>query len=114
MLRTVGLLKRLSTVSTKARINNQLGWRRLLSTNVESTDNLNGQQDQPPPLQSILRRALLYVPGNDQRKIDKVTKLADVDSIVFDCEDGVAANKKVFFSCFHYCRSLSVCFSGVF
>lgn len=45
---------------------------------------------------TYLRRAILYVPGNDQRKIDKVTKSTDpIDSIVFDCEDGVAINKKV-------------------
>lgn len=44
---------------------------------------------------SKLRRALLYVPGNDQRKVDKVKSIADtVDSIVLDCEDGVAVNMK--------------------
>ncbi|KAI2806754.1 hypothetical protein BLOT_008712 [Blomia tropicalis] len=42
-----------------------------------------------------LRRAILYVPGNDQRKIEKVKTIAnEVDSIVLDCEDGVAINKK--------------------
>jgi len=54
---------------------------------------------QPPTQDSIsskLRRALLYVPGNDQHKIDKAKQIADtVDSFVFDCEDGVAVNKKV-------------------
>jgi citrate lyase subunit beta-like protein len=36
----------------------------------------------------------LYVPGNDERKIKKVTSL-DVDCVVLDCEDGVAMNQKV-------------------
>ena len=39
------------------------------------------------------RRALLYMPGDDRRKIEKATKLG-VDSICMDMEDGVAANKK--------------------
>lgn len=39
------------------------------------------------------RRAAMYVPGNDQKKIQKVTSL-DLDCAVLDCEDGVAANKK--------------------
>ncbi|XP_062606913.1 citramalyl-CoA lyase, mitochondrial-like [Saccostrea cucullata] len=39
------------------------------------------------------RRAVMYVPGNDQKKMQKVTSL-DLDSAVLDCEDGVAANKK--------------------
>ncbi len=40
------------------------------------------------------RRALLYMPGDDRRKIQKATTLG-VDSICMDLEDGVAANKKV-------------------
>lgn len=39
------------------------------------------------------RRAVLYVPGNDERKIDKIPSL-DVDCAVMDCEDGVALNRK--------------------
>ena len=39
------------------------------------------------------RRALLYMPGDDRRKIEKATTLG-VDSICIDMEDGVAANKK--------------------
>ncbi len=39
------------------------------------------------------RRALLYMPGDDRRKIEKSTTLG-VDSICMDMEDGVAANKK--------------------
>ena len=40
------------------------------------------------------RRAILYVPGNDERKIRKSIGL-DVDAVVLDCEDGVAMNRKV-------------------
>ena len=39
------------------------------------------------------RRVLLYMPGDDRRKIEKATTLS-VDSICMDMEDGVAANKK--------------------
>ncbi|XP_044253352.1 citramalyl-CoA lyase, mitochondrial-like [Tribolium madens] len=40
------------------------------------------------------RRALMYVPGDDLKKIHKAF-LLDADCIVLDCEDGVAVNKKV-------------------
>lgn len=40
------------------------------------------------------RRALLYVPGNDLKKLKKAFNLK-VDCIAMDCEDGVAINKKV-------------------
>lgn len=39
------------------------------------------------------RRALLYVPGSDLYKIEKAAGL-DVDGIILDLEDGVAANRK--------------------
>ena len=39
------------------------------------------------------RRALLYMPGDDRRKIEKATTLG-VDSICMDMEDGTAINKK--------------------
>ena len=39
------------------------------------------------------RRALLYMPGDDRRKIEKASTLG-VDSICMDMEDGVAMNKK--------------------
>ncbi|KAM5275343.1 citramalyl-CoA lyase, mitochondrial isoform 2-T2 [Hipposideros larvatus] len=41
----------------------------------------------------IPRRAVLYVPGNDEKKIKKIPSL-HVDCAVLDCEDGVAVNKK--------------------
>jgi len=39
------------------------------------------------------RRSLMYVPGNDERKIGKIPSLG-ADCICLDCEDGVAINKK--------------------
>src|ERR1700690_1751786 len=39
------------------------------------------------------RRALLYMPGDDWKKIVKSTTLG-VDSVCMDMEDGAAANKK--------------------
>jgi citrate lyase beta subunit len=39
------------------------------------------------------RRALLFMPGDDRRKIEKGASL-DVDSIIMDLEDGVAYNRK--------------------
>ena len=40
------------------------------------------------------RRACLYVPGNDEKKLKKIETL-DSDCVILDCEDGVAINKKV-------------------
>ena len=40
------------------------------------------------------RRALLYMPGDDRRKIEKATSLG-VDCICMDMEDGVAITRKV-------------------
>ena len=39
------------------------------------------------------RRAMMYVPACDERKTSKAAVL-EVDSIVFDMEDGVAVNQK--------------------
>ena len=39
------------------------------------------------------RRALLYMPGDDRRKIEKATTLG-VDCVCMDMEDGVALNQK--------------------
>ncbi|XP_014827823.1 citramalyl-CoA lyase, mitochondrial [Poecilia latipinna] len=44
-------------------------------------------------LRYIPRRAVLYCPGNDERKLKKLA-LLDVDCAVLDCEDGVALTKK--------------------
>ena len=40
------------------------------------------------------RRALLYMPGDDRRKIEKSTTLG-VDCICMDMEDGVAITRKI-------------------
>ena len=42
----------------------------------------------------VPRRAVLYVPGNDMRKIKKIPS-AGADCVVLDCEDGVAMTRKV-------------------
>lgn len=41
------------------------------------------------------RRALLYVPGDSDKKLSKAMKM-DVDCITMDCEDGVAIGHKVY------------------
>ncbi|XP_061826720.1 citramalyl-CoA lyase, mitochondrial [Nerophis lumbriciformis] len=41
----------------------------------------------------VPRRAVLYCPGDDERKLRKLATL-DVDCAVLDCEDGVALSKK--------------------
>lgn len=51
-------------------------------------------QSAGPSLRYIPRRAVLYCPGNDERKLRKLASL-DVDCAVLDCEDGVALSKKV-------------------
>lgn len=42
---------------------------------------------------SKARRALMYSPGNDERKISKAA-ISGADTIILDLEDGVAFNKK--------------------
>jgi len=39
------------------------------------------------------RRALMYVPGSDSRKVAKIPQLG-ADCVCLDCEDGVALNQK--------------------
>ncbi|XP_074839234.1 citramalyl-CoA lyase, mitochondrial isoform X2 [Carettochelys insculpta] len=46
-----------------------------------------------PPHKYVPRRAVLYVPADDERKIKKIPSL-NVDCAVLDCEDGVALNRK--------------------
>ncbi|KAF0026677.1 hypothetical protein F2P81_021414 [Scophthalmus maximus] len=46
-----------------------------------------------PSPRYVPRRAVLYCPGNDERKLRKLASL-DVDCVVLDCEDGVALSKK--------------------
>lgn len=45
----------------------------------------------------VPRRAVLYVPADDEKKIRKIPSL-NVDCAVLDCEDGVALNRKVILS----------------
>ena len=42
------------------------------------------------------RRAIMYIPGSDKRKLQKIPSLG-VDTVVIDFEDGVAVNQKVFY-----------------
>ncbi|XP_060625540.2 citramalyl-CoA lyase, mitochondrial isoform X3 [Anolis sagrei] len=46
-----------------------------------------------PSRSYIPRRAVLYVPADDERKVQKIASL-NVDCAVLDCEDGVALNRK--------------------
>lgn len=62
-----------------------------LSTTTEERSEQEGTQREFIP-----RRAVFYVPGSDEKKINKIPSL-NADCIVLDCEDGVAANKKVSF-----------------
>ncbi len=48
----------------------------------------------------IARRAMMYVPGNDEKKLNKIPTL-NADCVVMDCEDGVALNRKVM--SLHFC-----------
>jgi len=45
----------------------------------------------------VPRRAVLYVPGNDEKKLRKIPTF-NVDCAVMDCEDGVSLNRKVIYS----------------
>ncbi|XP_060047806.1 citramalyl-CoA lyase, mitochondrial isoform X2 [Erinaceus europaeus] len=52
-----------------------------------------GEHSANPQPRYVPRRAVLYVPGNDEQKIRKIPMLS-VDCAVLDCEDGVALSKK--------------------
>lgn len=41
---------------------------------------------------------MMYVPGNDWKKINKISSMG-ADSFILDCEDGVALNRKVIYYC---------------
>ena len=47
------------------------------------------------------RRSLLYVPGNEEKKVRKAASLP-ADVVVLDCEDGVAISMKVRIFCYEY------------
>lgn len=68
--------------------------RRLLAAVPWCQSNQCAHHTSGTSLKYIPRRAVLYVPGNDERKLRKLTSL-DVDCAVLDCEDGVALNMKV-------------------
>ncbi|CAG2105997.1 unnamed protein product [Medioppia subpectinata] len=70
------------------------------TTSNSTADDVKSTADAPPemidnrPL-ARPRRALLYCPGSDARKVAKLSHICGtVDSVVLDCEDGVAHNKK--------------------
>lgn len=79
-----------TTASTVASQNNQstfpINNSHRSSSTTQSTHNL-------PPAPYIPRRTLLYVPGDDVRKLRKATQL-QCDFIALDCEDGVAVSRK--------------------
>ncbi|CAH1799947.1 unnamed protein product [Owenia fusiformis] len=58
------------------------------SQTIQQRNYANGTSSGSTP-----RRAVLYVPGSDQRKLSKIPSLK-VDCAVMDCEDGVAVNRK--------------------
>ena len=63
--------------------------RKTLPTIYARYGNYSTRQMKSIKLQSQkIRRSLLYVPGHDRRKIEKVAQL-NADCVVLDCEDGV-------------------------
>lgn len=42
----------------------------------------------------VPRRAMLYVPGDDENKLKKIPGI-NADCAILECEDGVALNRKV-------------------
>ena len=53
----------------------------------------NSHNQVVPSQRFIPRRALMYVPGSDERKLNKIPQIK-ADCICLDCEDGVAFNAK--------------------
>ena len=75
-----------------------------------STSTLCHHQDDSTSAKSLFRprRTLMYVPASDERKTKKAASLR-VDTIVFDLEDGVAANQKVYFAPGHLSSLVAKC-----
>ena len=46
-----------------------------------------------PALEYVPRRAMMYIPGSDERKLQKIPSLG-CDCAVLDMEDGVSQNRK--------------------
>lgn len=44
--------------------------------------------------ETSLKRAVLYVPAHDQRKVEKAAQEIDVDVVCLDCEDAVVEGRK--------------------
>ena len=57
------------------------------TTNLENVDSPDFKVYKP-------RRACMYIPGDDERKLAKISQLK-ADCIILDCEDGVSINRKV-------------------
>ena len=74
----------------------------LSSSNTNNDSNVEDSQE----LHFFPRRAMLYVPASDGRKVEKAHTL-NVDSIVYDIEDGVAMNHKVC-TMWYYCTRVVV------
>ena len=72
------------------------GARCAISAKQFSTSTVYHRQDDSTSAKPVFRprRTLMYVPASDERKTKKAASLR-VDTIVFDLEDGVAANQKV-------------------
>lgn len=69
------------------------GWRRLLSSSPLPAGVPKLSYRFASSHKYIPRRAVLYVPADDEKKIQKIPSL-NVDCAVLDCEDGVALNRK--------------------
>ena len=65
-----------------------------LSTTLSSQDHCNHVRHCSSGTDYTPRRAVLYVPGSEEKKLRKIPSL-NVDCAVMDCEDGVALNRKV-------------------
>ena len=67
--------------------------KRFLSTKTGAVD-MTSRSIANDVLRFFPRRALMYIPGSDVRKLNKIPSLG-VDVVAIDLEDGVAMNQKV-------------------
>ncbi|XP_064618421.1 citramalyl-CoA lyase, mitochondrial-like [Liolophura sinensis] len=61
---------------------------------VHYSSGVLGQSTPEQTERFVPRRAMMYVPGSDKKKLGKIPSL-QVDCAVMDCEDGVAMNRKL-------------------
>lgn len=86
--RSVKLASRLRNVYSPFAVSTRCNF----ASKAENETQVN--QEQSTQQRFFPRRCCMYIPGDNEKMLDKSLTIKP-DTFVFDCEDGVAANRKV-------------------